>query len=154
MKAQIGSIISGTMRKEDLIPEFVSALRSLGCKSLELKAIESRLADNDALQDSDYSETADYYNSEESDWDLESLFDMLQAYAPDYIYFGAHPGDGSDYGFWVSDILEDDFDGLKVSDTSEIPPKYRGHVLHVNDHGNCTLYVKSARKLKELWSCV
>lgn len=41
-----------------------------------------------------------------------------------------------------------------VSDTSEIPADYRGEVLHINDHGNVTLYVKSARKLKEIASRV
>jgi hypothetical protein len=95
-----------------------------------------------------------YYESEASDYDLESLFDALNEYAGPYFYFGAHPGDGSDYGYWLSEGFEDDFDGLKVSDTSEIPAKYRGEVLHVNDHGNCTLYVKTARKLHEVWSVV
>jgi hypothetical protein len=40
---------------------------------------------------------------------------------------------------WMSDM--DDFDGLRVSDTSEVPDDYSGEVLHVNDHGNATLYV-------------
>lgn len=47
-----------------------------------------------------------------------------------------------------------EFDGLTVSDLSEVPASYRGEVLHVNDHGNATFYVKSARKLKEFASRV
>lgn len=54
----------------------------------------------------------------------------------------------------IADALSDSFDGLKVEDTSEIPADYRGEVLHINDHGNVTLYLKTARKLKELASCV
>ena len=34
---------------------------------------------------------------------LESLFDMLEGCSPEDYYFGAHPGDGSDYGFWKMD---------------------------------------------------
>ena len=95
-----------------------------------------------------------YYDSEDSEYDLEWLFDALGEYAAPYFYFGAHPGDGADYGYWLSEGFEDDFDGLKVSDTSEIPSKYRGEVLHVNDHGNVTLYVKTSRALREVWAVV
>lgn len=31
---------------------------------------------------------------------LESLFGTLDNYAPEDYCFGAHPGDGSDYGYW------------------------------------------------------
>jgi hypothetical protein len=34
------------------------------------------------------------------DWLLSDLFDALNDIAPDGCYFGAHPGNGSDYGFW------------------------------------------------------
>lgn len=54
----------------------------------------------------------------------------------------------------LSDALSGDFDGLRISDLSEIPSSYRGEVLDVNDHGNVTLYFKSARKLKEIASRV
>jgi len=33
-----------------------------------------------------------------------------------------------------------EFEGIVVSDTSEVPEGYRGQVLHINDHGNVTLY--------------
>jgi hypothetical protein len=82
------------------------------------------------------------------------LFDALDAYAPAYFYFGAHPGDGADYGFWLSESFPDDFDGLKVSDTADVPKGHTGEVLHANDHGNMTLYAYSRGRGRELWAVV
>lgn len=31
---------------------------------------------------------------------LDALFERMGAAAPDGFYFGAHPGDGADFGFW------------------------------------------------------
>lgn len=141
--AEFGTVSAGTMREEDLIPCFVSELRYLGHRDAQLSEIEKR------------SKTKKYYNTEQSSYDLnEILFNMLDSHAPAYAYFGSHPGDGSDYGFWLGESFQDYFDGLKVSDISEIPADYMGEVLHVNDHGNMTLYYKSARKLTEVWSLV
>lgn len=102
--AQPGSVIHGTMRPEDLITCFVSLLD-------ELREERSLSADADAAQherdDDILAEierarglSAFYYESEDAAGDLCWLFDALGEYAPDGHYFGAHEGDGSDYGFW------------------------------------------------------
>lgn len=95
-----------------------------------------------------------YYGSENADWDLEALFDALDHYALPGFYFGAHPGDGSDYGYWLSESFVEDFDELKVADLSEVPKGYRGSLLHVNDHGNVSLYTASRGRLREVWAIV
>lgn len=143
--ARLGSISAGTMRPADLIPTFCWELRHLGKRSTELSRIERQ---TNRVND------GEYYDSEEASYDLDSLFDMLNEYAPAYCYFGAHPGDGSDYGFWVDENLEYDFDGLKIDDLAEVPEHYTGDILHVNDHGNMTLYTAKNGFYREVWSIV
>lgn len=145
--AQFGTISHGTMRPEDLIPAFADELRRLR------GALPRDLA-NDIRK----LEANEYLDSDLADGVLKDLFDTLQEYAPDYGYFGAHPGDGSDYGFWLFEDFEQmmrDDGVLIVSDLSEVSDDYRGMVAVVNDHGNVTLYAKDVTDtLHELWSVV
>jgi hypothetical protein len=100
------------------------------------------------------SDAEDYFGTDDADYDMDSLIDALNEYAPAHFFFGTHPGDGSDFGYWLSDGFADDFDGLKVSDTSEVPRGYSGEVLLVNDHGNMTLYAYSRGRGREVWAIV
>lgn len=147
--ADFGSVSSGTMRPEDLIPCFASELDSLLAKQprrFKRKELRALIREANRIED---------YDSEESGYVLEELFDALGQFAPSYAYFGSHPGDGADFGFWLIEDLDSCFDGLRVSDTSEVPRAYRGEVLHINDHGNVTLYVSNGRgKLREVWGLV
>jgi hypothetical protein len=173
----MGSVSSGTMRPEDLIPTFASELESLakrpGIVSGKRRRDHLKLvreidkhshATNSTLHD-------DYLASEDSDWDLDALVDALGEYAGPYFYFGSHPGDGADYGFWLSEGWDEEFrtldtiatqhgcavdfgDKLKVADLAEIPAWFRGEAAVVNDHGNVTLYVKTCRTLRAIWSVV
>ena len=86
------SLSEATMRPEDLIPCFVSALRII---ENDNKGIIESL-----VQIEQDMEQEDYYEGEGCRHDLDYLFDMLDACAPDGYYFGSHPGNGSDYGFW------------------------------------------------------
>ena len=161
----IGSISSGTMRPEDLIPAFCDCLDDIRqnyvyCevgKEAEARHHHERINDFLASIEQSRNTNEDYYSSEDADYDLEKLFDMLNEYSAPYFYFGSHPGDGADYGFWLPENFEQDFvdnGGLKVADTSEVPADYTGEVLHVSDHGNPTLYSAENGKLTEIWSLV
>jgi len=145
-KAIIGSISHATMREEDLIPSFLNELEYLNNNKHAYKVVinEGKKIVEKGVYDTD--DTSFYLN--------ETLFNALNDFAPPYHYFGSHCGDGSDFGFWLNDNIEYDFDGLKVEDTRKVPEDYTGEVLHINDHGNMTLYYCKKGKLKEIWGVV
>jgi hypothetical protein len=86
------SLSEATMRPEDLIPCFIEAIKNIDPDNAPLMDSMSVLEDD--------IEKEGYFDTEECLWDLEYLFDTLNALAPEGYYFGAHVGDGSDYGFW------------------------------------------------------
>ena len=186
----MGSISSGTMCAEDLIPTFASELEYRAKHDKHVRSVERRkhlklVRDIETAMEHD-GNNADldpYFESEDADYDLSDLFDALDAYSAPYFYFGSHPGNGADYGYWLSESWDEDFLGnpglafalresaqyralhgagdidpmppaIKVSDLSEVPSWFRGEVAVVNDHGNVTLYVKTSRALREIWSVV
>jgi len=84
MKELLNQTIShGTMRPEDLIPKFLEVLEELNPKVSESAKRWNELAIEEAQSQF-----------------LSELFDLLDQEAPEGFYFGSHPGDGSDYGFW------------------------------------------------------
>ncbi|HMM21473.1 MAG TPA: hypothetical protein PKA10_12205 [Selenomonadales bacterium] len=92
-----GSISHGTHRLEDLIPAFMDAL-----KELDEAAAARLIQEYPLVLTKDGSSIEDYneFAREEACYLLDRLFDILAEYAPKNGYFGAHPGDGSDFGFW------------------------------------------------------
>ena len=102
-----GTISHGTLRPQDLIPVFIDVLDELieeatfadGAdhpqRVAEVAGMQNNLGniERESVNDPTYFEEA-------CDWDLAWLFDRLDEFAPDGHYFGAHPGDGSDFGFW------------------------------------------------------
>ena len=173
-RANLGSVSTGTLRPEDLIPAFVSELeqqkpchrkhRALirevntylnleecgSCGAYHPEGFAGDCRENQKR----FANDEDFFQSETASELLNELMDALNEYAPAYFYFGAHPGDGADFGFWLSENMPEDFDGLKVSDLSEVPTGYSGEVLHVNDHGNMTLYAYSRGRRREVWGIV
>ena len=160
----IGSISSGTMREEDLIPCFLDEINITPDNETSIASIRERI---DFAEDEDNS--YEYYGTDEANFDLHELFELLEEQAPPYFYFGSHPGDGADYGFWLTeDVSQEvkDSGGLVVSDLSEVTPELIEEntpsdngieeVLHINDHGNASLYSYNVKteEFTEIWSIV
>jgi hypothetical protein len=104
--------------------------------------------------------TKEYFESEVMKRDVELLVEALNDYAPDYFFFGSHPNNQSDYGYWLCEdwemMMEDD-GGVKVYDLDEVPPDHHGPVALVNDHGNVTMYQRvpvTIYRLRKLWEVV
>jgi hypothetical protein len=101
-----GTVSHGTMREEHLIPAFMHALEY--CNPAKAKKYRKD-PDNRAIfrwldagapsysykskAGQDFAEKVSYFLNED-------LFEALDECAPKGHYFGSHPGDGSDYGFW------------------------------------------------------
>lgn len=107
---ELGSYSSGTMRAGDLIPDFLSLAQSLDLMPEHQAQIDEINVRHSACDDADDTDEAwkEYWESEDADWDLDALFDLLNEYCPEYCSFGAHPGDGADYGCWIVEDLYDD----------------------------------------------
>ena len=146
--ASFGSVSSGTLRNEDLLSAFASELEyQIKRQSTRFPRRAMRKLINESNRiDPDSDDASDLVNE---------LQDALNEFAPPYAYFGTLPGDGADFGYWLISDMDSCFDGLKVADTSDVPRDYRGEVMHVNDHGNVSLYVANGRgKLREIWAVV
>jgi hypothetical protein len=90
-KEWTGSIISATLREEDLIPAFEGVLDVAGVEYDRPAAVDKLLL-GQSLTDNEQEEVSYYLN--------EMLIDLLDDIAPEGTHFGCHPGDGSDFGFW------------------------------------------------------
>jgi hypothetical protein len=99
MRTLLGTVSHGTMRTQDLIPAFLDALAEVDSSAYEqIMVCQFSFIPDYVMDEGDGSE---WWNSEDASYKLDDLFDALDAAAPEGCYFGAHPGDGSDYGFWA-----------------------------------------------------
>ena len=97
-----GSISHGTMRNEDVIPRLMSVIfRNNPQKAREIWKSSPNLLQ--ALCDSKCGNPNNWWESEEATEISCDLHDVLQDYAPEGHYFGSHPGNGSDLGFWPNE---------------------------------------------------
>lgn len=91
------SVISSTLRAQDLVPAFLEVIKEtpeyiqiMQTNNWILNVIFEPFSDNDERWEDEY---MTYFLNEE-------LFDTLNNYAPEGYYFGAHEGNGSDFGYW------------------------------------------------------
>lgn len=89
------SVSHSTLRPQDLIPAFLDVLINTP-EYLQLKNfVPSYVLEND---------DDGWWDSEECSYFVnEELIDTISSYSPEGYYFGAHIGDGSDFGFWENE---------------------------------------------------
>lgn len=139
--ATLGTVSHGTLRPEDLLESFAYELRQLDPEN----ALLGEYLDLDCL---------DEWTDEQQEAASELVNDMIDAlseHAPTFCYFGAHPGDGSDFGFWFDyESFEDsrrckeciNIDGSEEQEkiAALIAAADACYACFVNDHGNVTIY--------------
>lgn len=99
-----GTVIHATLRNEDLIPAFREELGRLDRRRL----FEFDKQNPDALKACTAirnGEPTDWFSSEDAQWVLDDLMDLLDEYAPHGHVFTVHPGDGSDFGYWPLELF-------------------------------------------------
>jgi hypothetical protein len=100
-----GTVSHGTLRPQDLVPAFLSVLEELAPSHYAALMVQPfPLPPSYAMEDED----SEWWQSEECGYFLEELYDLLDEHAPEGTYFGAHEGDGSDFGFWPIEYDSED----------------------------------------------
>ncbi len=87
-KAEIGTVSCDTHREEHFIPKFLAVLDYYEHPEASLM----RTVWNSFFYKSDCIGYEYFVN--------EKIWDVMQELAPEGCYFGAHPGDGADFGYW------------------------------------------------------
>ena len=124
---EVGSISTGTLNPEDLLPTFA--------RELERHAPDHALV------------TAAYAIQVYDDGGASELINEIQAelqnYCPPFVTFGTLEGDGADFGFWPDmDSLEEaliDPEWTLIDGELYRIPRDEAVLVHVNDHGNVTV---------------
>lgn len=98
-----GTVIHGTMRTQDIIPVLLECLEEVD-PAAHAQMLMGSFGPIPAYVE-DEGDDSDWWTSMDAQYLLEDLFLALDGAAPDGYYFGAHPGDGSDYGFWELEDL-------------------------------------------------
>lgn len=161
--AKLGSISHGTMKTEDLLSSFISCLEGLILINGDWLSKPEHFHTRDRLnnligeaQDAFEDDGETVKDDETASELVNDLSDALNEFAPAYSHFSSHEGDGSDYGFWVDDIdsIKEEIEFVSSKRQEYPEPDYEGEWLHISDHGNATLYSRTAGKDVELWSVV
>ena len=102
---ELGTLIHGTLRSEDLLQAFADELARIDvAKFREVTKADAHLfAESANLTAEEIVEELGEYASEL----VNDLMDALNEYAPTGCYFGSIEGDGSDFGFWADEHEED-----------------------------------------------
>ena len=134
---QLGSISTGTLRTEDLLPVFVDTL--LGIDNSNRGQTHGYPFTYQNAWDSDY-DADSYWNSAYPNEDLEIVSNLLNELCPPFVYFGTHEGDGADFGFWPDiDGIQETVNIAECDASQGISCPDDGVIIQVSDHGNVTV---------------
>lgn len=103
---QEGTVIHGTHRPEDLIPALMEELERVAPITAKLTregTYAEEIAECLTLQERGEDLPWEAKRGEHGEWFsecIDTLIDRLDYNAPQGMYFGTHPGDGSDFGWW------------------------------------------------------
>lgn len=162
--ASLGNISTATLRTEDLLKAFGDELEWQIRKNGDYFSQPENFDERDRLNNL-VGEAQDCFaeNGEGIDPDKEdeaselvneTLPDALQTFAPPYCSFGAHEGDGADFGYWPDWSAIEDLptiaDNTPEAIAAEQSDEYSTDVRYVNDHGNVTVYGADGSVLLEL----
>lgn len=93
------SVSGGSLQREDLIPRFREELKRLAREDGDTRLVTAVLAVAGLLYEHE-EEDDFYFSTPKAETDLDELIDCLNSFAGPDFYFGAHPNDRTDYGFW------------------------------------------------------
>ena len=153
-KAKFGSVSNGTLRTGDLLAAFANELdwqiRRNGDFYSSPENFQERYRLNAIVEEAndcfgkDGQTIADDKQDDSYEMVNDTLPSALQEFAPACSYFGSHCGDGADFGFWPDDIeqIKEQVEFVSAKDNEYPADDFRGEWLHVNERGNCTLYVR------------
>lgn len=94
---QQGSISSGTRRRQDLIPTFLTELHHRDPAAYAQIVVDGGIP----AYVQDEGDASEWWDSDDAISLLDELQEALELAAPDHLYFGTHDGDGSDFGYWM-----------------------------------------------------
>jgi hypothetical protein len=131
-KIHLGSVIHGTLDQEDLLDAFAAELNRLVPGHPVVKAAYALMAEWGEGTPEEAQQLCDL---------VYELEDVLTELCPPFLYFGPHPGNSSDFGFWL------DWESLNDAMYTEGMP-IAGYIhldnydlwVEVNDHGNVTIF--------------
>ena len=91
------SVSHGTLRSQNLLPAFLEVIKD----TAEYCQLISCPAPGYPWPNSIFScDAHEWWDSDEACEIGEEIHTILNDYAPEGFYFGTHPGDGSDFGYW------------------------------------------------------
>jgi len=89
-----GTVSSHTLIERDLAEAFTDAAKVIAPERAdEIDALYNEFI---AAEDAEDFETAGFILNEQ-------IYDLMDSLAPEGYYFGSHPGDGSDFGYWENE---------------------------------------------------